>query len=211
MQALWKFVVDNAWLVALACAVGAAYALATAYRARRDVRVALFTIERQSANNRAIRSGLIGLMLIGLMCLFFGLSLMREGTAQSTEQPPRPQIRTSTPSSGIAPTLGITPTRLPGTVLPTVPPPPPATKTPGPVVVTPAPGGRSAVVAGAADTGGLAFRKAPNGELIDRLPDGTVVELLGETQTVAGREWQRVRDSKGREGWVAGEYLIINP
>jgi uncharacterized protein YgiM (DUF1202 family) len=50
-----------------------------------------------------------------------------------------------------------------------------------------------------------------SGELIDKLPDGTVVELLGETQSEGGFEWQKVRDSKGREGWVAGQYLIVSP
>jgi len=42
-------------------------------------------------------------------------------------------------------------------------------------------------------------------------PDGTVVELLGEVKTEVGIEWQRVRDPKAREGWVASQYLIINP
>jgi SH3-like domain-containing protein len=38
-----------------------------------------------------------------------------------------------------------------------------------------------------------------------------VVEVLGESQTAVGLEWRNVRDPKGREGWVAAQYLIINP
>jgi hypothetical protein len=79
------------------------------------------------------------------------------------------------------------------------------------VVITPAAGRKTAVVTGTADVGGLKLRKAPNGDIIDSLPDGTVVELAGEVKTEVGLEWQKVLDPKGREGWVAGQYLIINP
>ena len=60
---------------------------------------------------------------------------------------------------------------------------------------------------------GLRLRDAPNGNLIDYLPDGTVVELLdaAPVRTADGIEWVNVVDPQGREGWVATQYLTINP
>ena len=211
MQEFWNFILRYAGLVALLCAVGAAYNLVTAYRARREGRSAMFGAERQAATDRVLRSGVFGVALVGLTLLFFALALIGTGSTPPSEQPPRPSTRTATPRAGITPGLAVTPTRQPTSSLPTVPPPPAATNTPAPVVTTPGPGSKTAVVTGTGDVGGLKLRKAPNGELIDSLPDGTVVEILGESQTAVGLEWRNVRDPKGREGWVAAQYLIINP
>jgi Bacterial SH3 domain len=211
MQEFWNFILRYAGVVAVVCAGGAAYYLSAAYRARRESRSAMFNAERQVTKDRMARFSIVGLLLVGLTLLFFGLALMGVGNAPLAEQPTRPPTRTSTPRAGITPSLAITPTRQPTSSLPTVPPPPAATKTPAPVVTTPGAGGKTAVVTGTADAGGLKLRKTPNGELIDSLPDGTVVELLGVTESVGGVEWQNVRDPRGREGWVAGQYLIINP
>lgn len=211
MEEFWNFIVRYAGLVALLCAVGAVYYLGSAYRARREGRSAMFGAERQAANDRVMRSGIFGVGLVGLTLLFFGLALIGAGGAPSADQPTRPPTRTATPRAGITPSLILTLTKLPTSSLPTVQPPPPATNTPGPVVTTPGADRKTAVVTGTADVGGLKLRKTPNGELIDSLPDGTVVELLGESQTVVGLEWKKVRDPKGREGWVAGQYLIVNP
>jgi hypothetical protein len=211
VQEFWNFILRYAGLVALVCAAGAVYNLVTAYRARREGRSAMFGAERQAANDRVVRSGIFGLALVGLTLLFFGLALIGTGSAPSAEQPTRVLTRTTTPRAGITPSLAVTPTRQPTSSLPTVPPPPPATNTPAPVVTTPGADRKTAVVTGTADVGGLKLRKVPNGELIDSLADGTVVELLGESQTAVGLEWKKVRDPKGREGWVAAQYLIINP
>ena len=211
MQEFWNFILRYAGLVALLCAVGAAYNLVTAYRARREGRSAMFGAERQAATDRVLRSGIFGVALVGLTLLFFALALIGTGSTPPSEQPTRPSTRTATPRAGITPGLATTPTRQPTSSLPTVPPPPAATNTPAPVVTTPGSGRKTAVVTGTGDVGGLKLRKAPNGELIDSLPDGTVVEILGESQTAVGLEWRNVRDPKGREGWVAAQYLIINP
>jgi hypothetical protein len=211
MQEFWNFILRYAGVVAVVCAGGAAYYLAAAYRAQRESRSAMFDAERQVTKDRMMRSGVVGLVLIGLTLLFFGLALMGAGSAPPSEQPTRPPIGTSTRRAGITPSAAITPTQQPTSSVPTVPPPPAATKTPAPVVTTPGAGRKTAVVTGTSDVNGLKLRMTPNGELIDTLPDGTVLELLGETQTAVGLEWQKVRDPKGREGWVAGQYLIINP
>jgi len=173
----------------------------------------MFNAERQVANDRMMRSGIIGLGFVGLTLLFFGLALVGASSTPSTETPTRTPARTATVRPVTTPGPVGTPTLAPGTPLPTVQPPPAATKTPtpAPTATTPGTGRKTAIVTGTADAGGLALRQTPRGELIDRLPDGTVVELLGETQAIAGDEWQKVRDPRGREGWVAGQYLIINP
>ncbi len=212
MQEFWNFILRYAGLVALVCAIAAAYYLASAYRARKAGRSAMFDAERQVANDRVVRFGFFGVILAGLTLLFFGLALIGQSSAAPAEAPTRVPTRTVTARPGVAtPTLGAASTKLPTSSLPTVAPPPAATNTPAPVAKTPAPGAKTAVVTGTADVGGLKLRETPNGKIIDSLPDGTVVELLGDTQTEVGLEWQRVRDPKGREGWVAGQYLIINP
>jgi len=211
VQEFWNFILRYAGLVALLCAAVAAYNLWTAYRIRRSARSAMFNAERQVANDRVMRSGIIGLALIGLTLLFFGLALIGMGNAPPAEPPTRAPTRPATLRPGTTPGGAATPTQQLVPSQSTVPPPPAATNTPRPAAVTPSAGRKTAIVTGAADVGGLALRKTPQGELIERLPDGTVVELLGEVQSVAGLEWQKVRDSKGREGWVAGQYLIINP
>jgi hypothetical protein len=213
VQDFFSFLLRAAGLIALVCAVAAAYFMVSAYRARREGRSALFDAERQVSNDRVARNGLAGLAMVALTFVFFALALIGAGTtppAAEQQTPTRTPTRTVTPRAGTTPgALGTQP--QPTSSLPTVPPPPPATNTPRPVVNTPAAGLKSAVVTGTADVGGLKLRKTPNGDVIDSLSDGTVVELLGEVRTEVGIEWQRVRDPKAREGWVAGQYLIINP
>jgi len=213
MQELWNLFLRFAGLVALICAVAAAYYLATAYRARRIARSALFDAERQVMNDRVSRAGLVGLGLLAVTLLFFILALMGGNGAAPTEPPTRAPTRTNTPRAGTTPVQLGTPTSFPTLSGPTVPPPPGATKTPAPASPTASAtgGSKTAIVTGTADVGGLKLRATPNGEIIDSLPDGTAVQLLNETKTEVGIEWQKVRDAKNREGWVAGQYLIINP
>jgi hypothetical protein len=213
MQELWNLFLRFAGLVALVSAVAAAYYLAMAYRAQRTAKSALFDAERQVMNDRVSRSGFIGLGLLGVTGLFFVLALTGGGSAAPAEQATRAPTHTNTPRVGTRPAQLGTPTSLPTLSGPTVPPPPGMTNTPAPASPTAStPGGsKTAIVTGTADVGGLKLRATPNGEIIDALPDGTVVQLLNETKTEVGIEWQKVRDPKNREGWVAGQYLIINP
>jgi len=213
VQELWDVLVRYAGIPALLCAVIAAYYLVDAYRTRRAGRAVLFDAERQVTNERVARSSTLGLGLLGLTFLFFALALIGLGNPPTAEQPTRVPTRTVTPRAGTTPSQPATPTPLVTSALPTVAPPPAATNTPRPPTATPSPKGKTAVVTGTSDVGGLSLRRAPSitGELIDKLPDGTVVELLGESKSDGTIEWQRVRDPRGREGWVAGQYLIINP
>ena len=59
---------------------------------------------------------------------------------------------------------------------------------------------------------GLYLREAPGGtEQLELLPVGTVLILLDGQETVDGDEWREVRTSSGAEGWVAVEFIEIQP
>jgi hypothetical protein len=66
-----------------------------------------------------------------------------------------------------------------------------------------------------ANTGadGALFRKTPgpDGERIAVLRDGTALTPIGPEQQAGGRGWRQVRDTEGREGWVAAEFLSSLP
>lgn len=166
--------------------------------ARRSVRRALFDTERQVYLDR-IRRG--RLSAVGLLALTLLLVVANFGSSAIANPPPTPTpTATLTPTSP-PPTLGPSPTPTP--LLPT------ATSTAAP---SPTPPPQTATVTGAG-TLGLRLREAPNGNLIDYLSDGTVVTLLPEAsvRTDDGIEWRKVIDPQGREGWVAVQYLTINP
>jgi hypothetical protein len=58
--------------------------------------------------------------------------------------------------------------------------------------------------------GGLSLRKDPGtaGQRIKVWNDGTEMVDLGDTQTVSGQTWRKVRDPDGNVGWTAGDYLV---
>lgn len=87
-----------------------------------------------------------------------------------------------------------------------IPPPPTATR---PVIPTPAPAAPRPVYVANTGGDGATFRKTPGpeGERIDILRDGTALTPLGPEQQAGGRGWRQVRDTQGREGWVAAEFL----
>jgi hypothetical protein len=62
-----------------------------------------------------------------------------------------------------------------------------------------------------ANTGGdgLSLRRTPasSGEQIAVLPEGTELTPTGQEQQADGRRWRQVRDTEGREGWVAADFV----
>jgi hypothetical protein len=83
-----------------------------------------------------------------------------------------------------------------------------ATATTRPVTATPTP--RPLVVAGSGQ--GLFLRVEPGqGAVIRAYPDGATIVPLGESTTLEGRRWLRVRAPDGQEGWMAAEYLRPAP
>lgn len=62
-----------------------------------------------------------------------------------------------------------------------------------------------------ANTGGssLWLNARPNGGELALYPEGTILEVLDPVPVQAGRFWwQHVRAPDGREGWVAGDYIV---
>ncbi|GAB4197271.1 MAG: hypothetical protein OHK0022_15460 [Roseiflexaceae bacterium] len=59
----------------------------------------------------------------------------------------------------------------------------------------------------------LRLRSGPglNHTIIDRLPPGTALTLLGGPQEADGHSWWNVRTSNNDTGWVAGENLRTQP
>jgi hypothetical protein len=156
----------------------------------RASRGALFSTERQVALDRARRANMTALGLVGLAVLLLLVNLVGSGAASLGLSPTATPTRTPPPPTTLAPAPRET---LVATLLPT----PTAT----PPLAT-------AVVVGAG-VPGLRLRQSPNGQEIDYLADGTVVELFPEptVTTADGITWQKVRDPQGREGWVATAYL----
>ncbi len=181
-----------ALLGAVAAAIAAGFMFWTAQNAARASRGALFNTERQVAHDRATRSRMMALTLGGFAVVLLIINLLTSTTSGVAIVPTVTPTRTPRPTSTIAPA---TRQVLIETLAPTVTPTLPLAK---------------AIVVNAGDPG-LRLRAAPNGQEIDFLKDGTVLELLPEPQikTDDGFTWQKVRDPQGREGWVATEYIQI--
>lgn len=176
---------------------GAAIILWQTREAQRASRRALFDTERQVHLDR-IRRGRLG--ALGLIVLAAILFVVDVGGSAIANPPPTP-----------TPTLTPTPTSPPPTIGPSPTPTLPPTATPTEAPPSPTSQPQTATVTGAGSIG-LRLRDAPNGNLIDYLPDGTIVTLLEETdRTDDGIDWRKVIDPQGREGWVAILYLAINP
>ncbi len=117
---------------------------------------------------------------------------------------------TKTPSPTLTATPSPAPTATPSPTA-TVTPTPTATVTPSPTATATPPPTPTATPASAviAHTGGrgVVLRWNPGGLRAGALPENTVVTVLYRRETANGIEWVEVRDSAGRRGWVAADYL----
>ena len=52
---------------------------------------------------------------------------------------------------------------------------------------------------------------APDGNVIESLPEGWPVYILYDSQTVNSVEWLQIRRENGVEGWVPAIYVSIRP
>jgi hypothetical protein len=179
-----------ALLGAILTGIAAGFMFWTSQTASRASRGALFNTERQVALDRAKRAQISALALGGAAAVLLLVNLVASGSAGISISPTETPTRTPRPSPTIAPA---TREVLIATLAPTPTPTPPLS---------------TAVVVNAGEPG-LRLRAAPNGDEIDFLKDGTVLELLPEPQvtTSDGIVWQKVRDPQGREGWVATAYI----
>lgn len=183
-------IIQLALLGAVACGLGAAYMVWARQNAVRMGRRARFDTERQIAAVRLRRATTTAIGLGAAAVVLLLINLAGGAAVKAIEPTPTP-TRTIPPTSTMAPTVRQT---LVATLLPT------------PTATPPLP---TAVVTGADDPG-LRLRQSPNGEQIDYLKSGTVVELLPDAQVTTddGIVWQKVRDPQGRIGWVATAYLV---
>lgn len=125
---------------------------------------------------------------------------------------------TSTPTSMPSATPSSTPTLSPTpTITPTLTQTPTVTATPLPTS-TPTLVARTTLTPFAtsihryvviANTGGrgVRLRATPHGKVIDVLPEGAQVRVVGEPRQVDGITWVPVLDEQGRLGWVAAAYV----
>ncbi len=57
--------------------------------------------------------------------------------------------------------------------------------------------------------GGLNMRDSPNGNVVELLPNGSGVDLLGESVAAGNYLWLLVVAESGTEGWVAEDFIIF--
>jgi hypothetical protein len=189
-----EIVAPLALLFSIVAGIAAAFMFWTSQTALRAGRGALFNTERSVALDRAHRSRVTALALGGVAIVLLAINLAGGGSAAgvigvsptvSPTRTPRP-----TPTMLLATREVLAATLLP-TATPTTPP-------------------QRAIIVNAGEPG-LRLRQTPNGQEIDFLKDGTVLDLITEPQvtTADGITWQKVRDPQGREGWVATSYIAV--
>jgi hypothetical protein len=61
------------------------------------------------------------------------------------------------------------------------------------------------------DGAGVFMRDAPGGAVIVALSEGAPVRILYQRERVNGVEWVEVRDLMGRVGWIAAQYVHVQP
>lgn len=144
---------------------------------------------------------IIGLLCVAALVVFTGLA----GWVIEKVEFPEPAF-TPAPLGLASPTLGLPPSGTPGDPTQTHTPSPSKTSTPT-ITSTPTP---TFAVIGAETGGGANFRTEPGGgDVITTLLNGTIVEVLPETQTILTTTWVHIRTLEGIEGWVLQVVLNI--
>jgi hypothetical protein len=180
----------------------------------------MFGVERDIAESEMVgaivRAGIV--VFVGVLVMGMGWlgQQQAESAERATRTPPLPSPTfpvVATVGPGAEPTPTLWPTEPAAPAVTEVPPLPPAPTEALPVEPTPQ-------VATVIATGGVWLRDAPNGGTIVVVPQGSVVELLEGRETAGAYEWQQVRVSAvpigsdaqvDQEGWVALEFLQVNP
>ena len=133
MTVLLQWLVEYAWIFYAVCVIGVAIYVVRALAAQRERRLALFTLERETATARVVRAWAMVFVFVAIGVIIFAStnfvlpSLSIAGPANNSP--------TSTPSSGLEPPIpGVTPTPSPtiGSLVPTSTPTATATLVPTP-------------------------------------------------------------------------------
>lgn len=146
-----------------------------------------------------------GVVLLLGVILLIGVS--SAGVVISTQVGIPTPIPSATPTS--TPTFTVTPTPVPPTATATqTQTPVPPTDTPTPTITpTPTPTPMFAIVE-SPEGGGAFIRDEPAGEIIGLVANGTMVQILPETEEVAGDIWRRVITADGIDGWMLQALLV---
>lgn len=149
-------------------------------------------------------------VIIGL--IFFGVAGLTARPADDTAavDPTQTPAAVQTETSAPAPTDTLQPTQTTPVEAPTTEPTAtspviPPTPLPQPTVTSSAEPLTATVSAAA----GVWLRATPStdGDQLEWLLDGTVLELMAGTESVEELDWQQVRTLEGVEGWVAAPYI----
>ncbi len=121
MTILLQWLVEHAWIFYVVCAIGVIIYVVRALAARRERRLALFTLERETATARIVQSWAMAVVFVAIGGLIYASAtfVLPELSADRPDTP-RP---TSTPSAGvqlITPQVVTTPTPTLGFLVPTL-------------------------------------------------------------------------------------------
>lgn len=188
--------------------LAAAYFIVKGLGARSSIHRQAYSVGQVEARRASqvnwIRAGVF--LLAGL--IFLGVFLIRPLVGGlSPAEVPTPQT-TTVPGQTPQPNPEIAPTEPLAQPSPTGQPATPTTQATAAPTETPTP--QTATVSSGV---GVWLRGAPgtSGEQLEWLLDGTVVTLLPGQQTTDALLWQQVRTEGGVEGWVAMDFLTVNP
>lgn len=204
-------------VVASLLILGAIVSAFAALRARARMANAPYGVSRQRLRQSMQINAIRTAALLILALILFGVYGLRARPDEFLSTEPEPDF---TPPPDATATVAVEePTAVPDTPTPTVP---PATATPTPPApeatatsppteiptITPT----SEPTAVVTSEVGLYLREAPGGtEQLELLPVGTVLILLDGQETVDDAEWREVRAPSGAEGWVALDFIEIQP
>lgn len=186
--------------IPIALTIAGFFAALATYRGIRRGGARFYTLEREAILRRAsltlIASVLCFSGAVGFL-LYQQRQIDAEEAAEAGEVIEGVETATPTPEIGNFPPTA-SPTATEDASLPTA--------TPTPVICR-------AVVQGTSGNG-LTLRETPGGEEIDVLPESTLITLVADepSQEIDGLVWRKVNSVvTGDEGWVADQYLEIEP
>lgn len=219
MTAVVNFVI---LLLALSAFVAAIYFVIRAFRYKEQSVKAVYNVGQVEARRamqidflRAGTAFLVGLIMLGVMGWFdpFRADAADEsGAAGDVEPSPLPATVAPSPSppatASPLPTLTSTPV---STAAP-LPPTPTPLLLPTATAVSQPTGTPQPATAIVQSGVGVWLRSLPSteGEQIEWLRDGAVLELLPGQESDGELEWQQVRAPSGNEGWVAVPFIVYN-
>lgn len=174
---------------------------------------AAFTLQSQIMTMIAAQAGLSGLPVTGGP----GTPIVFPTPPAATARPALPPGLGPATGQGPAPSPpaivaspGLQPSGPAGTVIN-----PAATAEPKPAASPPPaaqnPDGNGGPRMKVGDTGGtganMRDRPGQTGAVVKTIPEGTVLEVVGEDRQMDGKTWKQVKDESGTVGWMASELL----